>query len=70
MAIHVTTQLWQWKRSNIDLMFTLPYMDMSCFENEVDSNQLASEKPADQGPNCFPPCLEVHEYANNWNSRR
>ena len=25
--------------------------DKSCFENSVDSDQLASEKPADQDPN-------------------
>ena len=29
-------------------------LDISCFENSVDPDQLASEKPADQGPHCFP----------------
>ena len=27
--------------------------DISCFENSVDSDQLASRKPADQDPHCF-----------------
>ena len=27
--------------------------DMSCFENSVDPDQLASEKPADQDLHCF-----------------
>ena len=27
---------------------------ISCFENSVHSDQLASEKPADQDPHCFP----------------
>ena len=26
----------------------------SCFENSVDPDQLASKKPADQDPYCFP----------------
>ena len=33
--------------------FTMLNLDMSCFENIVDPDQLASEKPADQGPYCF-----------------
>ena len=28
-------------------------LDISCFENSVDSDQLASKKPADQDPHCF-----------------
>ena len=39
--------------------------DISCFENSVDSNQLASEKPADQDLQCFPLCWKLH--ANKWN---
>ena len=27
--------------------------DISCFRNSVDPEQLAFEKPADQGPHCF-----------------
>ena len=27
---------------------------ISCFENSEDPDQLASEKPADQDPHCFP----------------
>ena len=34
-------------------------MNMFCFENREDSNQLASEKPADLDPNCLPICFEV-----------
>ena len=34
--------------------------DISCFENSVDPNQLVSQKPADQGPHCFPLCLKIH----------
>ena len=30
-------------------------MDISCFENRVDSNQLASEKPADRVQTVFHP---------------
>ena len=33
------------------------YSDLSGFENSVDPDQLASEKPADQDPHCFPLCL-------------
>ena len=29
------------------------------FENSVDPDQLASEKPADQDPHCFPLCLLI-----------
>ena len=32
-------------------------LDISCFRNIVDPDQLASEKPADQGPHCFPTLL-------------
>ena len=31
--------------------------DISHFENIVDPDQLASEKPADQDPHCFQICL-------------
>ena len=39
--------------------------DVSSFENSEDTDQLASMKPADQNPHCFPPCLQTH--ANKWN---
>ena len=31
--------------------------DICCFENSVDPDQLASQKPADQDQHCFPLCL-------------
>ena len=40
-------------------------LDISHFENSVDPDQLASEKPADQDPHCLPLCLPI--YSNNWN---
>ena len=36
---------------------------VSSFENSLDPDQLASEKPADQDSNCFH-CIQKH--ANNW----
>ena len=33
--------------------FSMLNLDMSCFENIVDPDQLDSEKPADQDPYCF-----------------
>ena len=36
-----------------------------CFENSQDPDQLASQKPADQDPHCFPDCLNL--IANNLN---
>ena len=30
------------------------YLDIFCFPNNVDPDQLASQKPADQDPQCFP----------------
>ena len=38
---------------------------ISYFENHVDPDQLASQKPADQDPHSFPSACKV--YANNWN---
>ena len=29
-------------------------LNISCFENTVDPDQLASKKPANQDPHCFP----------------
>ena len=42
-------------------------MDIYCFENRVDSDQLASKKPAnqDQEPHCFTFSFVLP--ANNWN---
>ena len=39
--------------------------DTSCCENSVDSDQLASEKPADHDLHCFSVTLWI--YAFNWN---
>ena len=38
--------------------------DISCFENSVDPDQLASRKPADQDLYCFQ--LYLSKHANNW----
>ena len=35
-------------------------LDISCFQNSVDLDQLASEKPADQGPHCFPVLIYLY----------
>ena len=35
------------------LTLTMLSPDISCFENSVDPDQLASEKPADQDQHCF-----------------
>ena len=34
--------------------------DISCFENSVDLDQLALEKPADQYTYCYLFCIQVH----------
>ena len=47
------------------LTLTMLNQKISGFENSVDLDQLASEKPADQDLHCFPLCLEIH--ANNLN---
>ena len=39
-------------------------LDISGFKKSVDPDQLASEKPADQGPHCFLFILFV-KHANN-----
>ena len=39
------------------LTLTMLNLDVPCFENSVDPDQLASEKPADHTPHCFPICL-------------
>ena len=36
------------------LTLTMLNLDVPCFVNIVDSDQLASEKPADQDLHCFP----------------
>ena len=36
------------------------------FDNSVDPDQLASQKPADHDPHCFPLCLLMHP--NNLNA--
>ena len=45
----------QMNNSQLNLNMLNP--DKPCFENSVDFDQLASEKPADQNPHCFLPCL-------------
>ena len=47
------------------LTLTMLNLDIAHFENSVDPDQLASEKPADLNPHCLPLCLPI--YANNWN---
>ena len=44
----------------------MPMPDISCYENSVDPDQLASDKPADQGLLCFQLCLINNAYY--WNS--
>ena len=41
------------------LILTILNPDLSHYENSVDSDQLASEKPADQDPHCFPICMNI-----------
>ena len=41
---------------------TMLNMDISSFENSVDPDQLAFQKPADQDPHCFPLCMLLHAY--------
>ena len=38
--------------------------DITWFENSVDPDQLASGKPADQDPHCFPVCLYIVLHVN------
>ena len=40
--------------------------DISCFENSVDPDQLASEKQADEDLHCFPHCWQI--CVNKWKS--
>ena len=42
---------------SINLTLITLNLDISCFDNNVDPDQLASEKPADQDLHCFPPCF-------------
>ena len=44
------------KMSNIKT-YTMLNQDVTFFQNSVDPDQLASEKPADQDLHCFPFCL-------------
>ena len=39
---------------------------VSCIENSVDPDELASEKPADLDPHCFSLFLLIHVHAYNW----
>ena len=43
-------------------------LDISCYKNRVDPDQLASEKPADLDSHCFP--LRLKKHANHWNSAK
>ena len=36
--------------------------DIFCFDNSVDPDQLASEKPADQDQHCLSLSLQIHAY--------
>ena len=43
-----------YKRLNLNfLTHIMPSQDISCFENSVDPDQLASQLPADQEPHFF-----------------
>ena len=42
------------------LTLTVPSTDIICLENSLDPDQLASQKPADQDPGFFQPCLRKH----------
>ena len=41
------------------LTFTMLIQNIPCIENSVDPDQLASQKPADQDPHCFPLSLYI-----------
>ena len=41
------------------LIFSKLHPDLSHFENSVDPDQLASQKPADQDPHCFSICMLI-----------
>ena len=45
-------------------------LNIPCFENIVDTDQLASKKPADQDLHCFHPILEYMQITDvlqvNW----
>ena len=43
--------------STLPLSHCAPQYPHSWFENSVDLDQLASKKPADQDPQCFPLCF-------------
>ena len=36
----------------------MPNLDVTKFENGVDLDQMASEKPTGQNPHCFPLCCK------------
>ena len=44
---------------------TMLKADISRFENSIDPDQLASQKPADQDPHCF--LLFIVNTCFNWN---
>ena len=41
------------------LTLTMMNPDLSHFENSVGTDQLASQKPADQDPHCFSICIYI-----------
>ena len=45
--------------------FTIQNTEIFCSENSVDPDQLASQKPADQDPLCFP--FPMLMQSNYWN---
>ena len=46
------------------LTLTMLNPDISCFENIVDQDQAASQKPADQDTHCFLFCIKKkHEWS-------
>ena len=53
--VHTVNSFLTLTKLNFDL-----YLYIHFLENRVDPDQLASKKPADQDPPCFPICLIKH----------
>ena len=50
--MYKSCNLENWSAYSFNLTHTLLKQDITYYENSVDPNQLASEKPADQEPHC------------------
>ena len=55
----VPDKIMSYSSHEFNLTLNLFNLDLSRFENIMDSDQLAFQKPADQDPNCFAFCLEL-----------